>query len=116
MGRPLDLFAAASPEGAWSVSQVTRRARAVVEAGLPPLWVRGEVSGFKAWQSGHWYFALRDKAAQLRCVMFGRDNRRLSAPPSEGLFEPLSSLAAAPAMTLTASAARCLSPSSWVVP
>src|SRR5213078_1925404 len=61
------------------------RARAVVEAGLPPLWVRGEVSGFKAWQSGHWYFALRDKAAQLRCVMFGRDNRRLPAPPSEGM-------------------------------
>ena len=85
MGRPLDLFAAASPEGAWTVSQVTRRARAVVEAGLPPLWVRGEVSGFKAWQSGHWYFALRDKAAQLRCVMFGRDNRRLPAAPSEGM-------------------------------
>ncbi len=35
MGRPLDLFAAASPEGAWSVSQVTRRARAVVNRRLP---------------------------------------------------------------------------------
>ena len=85
MGQGLDLFAALSPEGAWTVTQVTRRARAVVEAGLAPLWVRGEVSGFKAWQSGHWYFALRDRAAQIRCVMFQKDNRRLPAPPADGM-------------------------------
>ena len=81
----LDLFAAVSPEGAWTVTQVTRRARAVVEAGLAPLWVRGEISGFKAWQSGHWYFTLRDRGAQIRCVMFQKDNRRLPTPPADGL-------------------------------
>src|SRR2546429_5702426 len=85
MGQTLDLFAAVSPEGAWTVTQVTRRARAAIEAGLTPLWVRGEVSGFKAWQSGHWYFALRDRAAQVRCVMFQKDNRRLPAPPADGM-------------------------------
>ncbi len=85
MGPGLDLFTALSPEGAWSVSELTRRARAVVEAGLLPLWVRGEISGFKAWQSGHWYFALRDRTAQLRCVMFQKDNRRLPAPPQDGM-------------------------------
>lgn len=85
MGAPLDLFAAASPEGAWTVSQVTQRARAAVEAGLGPVWVRGEISGFKAWHSGHWYFALRDKHAQLRCVMFQKENRRLPAAPSDGM-------------------------------
>ena len=85
MGQSLDLFAAVSPEGAWTVTQVTRRARAVVEAGLLPLWVRGEISGFKAWQSGHWYFALRDRSAQIRCVMFQKDNRRLPAPPQDGM-------------------------------
>lgn len=85
MGARLDLFAAASAEGAWTVGEVTRRARAVIEAGLPPLWVRGEVSGFKAWRSGHWYFTLRDKTAQLRCVMFARENRRLPASPTEGM-------------------------------
>src|SRR5690349_20369925 len=85
MGHGLDLFAAVSPEGAWTVSQLTRRARAVVEAGVAPLWVRGEVSGFKAWQSGHWYFALRDRSAQIRCVMFQKDNRRLPAPPDDGM-------------------------------
>jgi exodeoxyribonuclease VII large subunit len=85
MGPGLDLFAAASAEGAWTVGEVTRRARAVVEAGLPPLWVRGEVSGLKRWQSGHWYFALRDGTAQLRCVMFARENRRLPTAPADGM-------------------------------
>jgi exodeoxyribonuclease VII large subunit len=85
VGQTLDLFAGVSPEGAWTVTQLTRRARAAIEAGLAPLWVRGEVSGFKAWQSGHWYFALRDRAAQVRCVMFQKDNRRLPAPPADGM-------------------------------
>ena len=85
MGHGLDLFSALAPEGAWSVTELTRRARAVVEGGLAPLWVRGEVSGFKAWQSGHWYFALRDRTAQVRCVMFQKDNRRLPAPPGDGM-------------------------------
>ncbi|HXM39239.1 MAG TPA: exodeoxyribonuclease VII large subunit [Gemmatimonadales bacterium] len=85
MGAPLDLFAAASAEGAWTVGEVTRRARTVIEAGLPPLWVRGEVSGFKAWRSGHWYFSLRDQSAELRCVMFAKQNYLLPAAPSDGM-------------------------------
>jgi exodeoxyribonuclease VII large subunit len=76
----VDLFTAASTEGAWTVGEVTRRARVVIEAGLPPLWVRGEIAGFKAWRSGHWYFSLRDKSAQLRCVMFAKQNFMLPAP------------------------------------
>ncbi len=84
MAESLDLFGAASPDGAWTVGEVTRQARAVLEAGLGPLWVRGEVSGFRAWQSGHWYFALRDRTAQIRCVMFQKDNRRLPAAPADG--------------------------------
>lgn len=79
MGPSLDLFAATSPEGAWSVAELTRRARSIVEAGLPAVWVKGEISGFKAYGSGHWYFTLRDKVAQLRCVMWSRDNQRLPA-------------------------------------
>ena len=85
MGASLDLFTAASAEGAWTVGEVTRRARAVIEAGLPPLWIRGEVSGFKAWRSGHWYFSLRDKTAQIRCAMFAKQNYRLPGPPVDGM-------------------------------
>lgn len=81
----LDLFGIASAEGAWTVSEITRRARAVVDQGFGPVWVRGEVAGFKAARSGHWYFTLRDARAQLACVMWGKENRRLPAPPTDGL-------------------------------
>ena len=84
MGDALGLFDAASGEGAWTVSQVTRRARAIIEQGMGPVWVRGEITSFKAYQSGHWYFTLRDARAQLRCVMWARDNRRLRTPPADG--------------------------------
>lgn len=79
----LNLFTASRPaptEGAWSVSEVTRRARYLVEAGFERLWVRGEVTGFKQYQSGHWYFTLRDAQAQVRCVMWRSDNQGVTAP------------------------------------
>ncbi|MGH7701077.1 MAG: exodeoxyribonuclease VII large subunit, partial [Gemmatimonadales bacterium] len=86
MGDPLDLFATAAPEGAYSVLQITRHARRLLEAGFEgPVWVKGEVTGLKRYQSGHWYFTLRDRAAQIRCVMWATDNRRLPAAPGEGL-------------------------------
>ena len=70
----------APTDGAWSVTDVTRRARTLVEMGFDRVWVRGEVSGFKAYQSGHWYFALRDAQAQVRCVMWRSDNQRARTP------------------------------------
>jgi len=84
VGQPLDIFAAASAEGAWTVSEVTTRAKNVIEAGLPPLWVRGEIANFRPWRTGHWYFSLRDKSAQIDCVMFKKDNFRLT-PPTDGM-------------------------------
>ncbi len=81
------LFDAAPPassEGAWSVADVTRQARRLVEAGFTRLWVQGEVSGIKAYRSGHWYFTLRDAQAQVRCVMWRTDNQRLPGPPDDG--------------------------------
>ncbi|GBD33029.1 MAG: exodeoxyribonuclease 7 large subunit [Gemmatimonadales bacterium] len=71
---------AASAEGAFSVADVTRRARYLIEAGFDRVWVRGEITGFKAYQSGHWYFTLRDRQAQVRCVMWRSDNLGLTAP------------------------------------
>lgn len=50
-----------------------------------PLWVRGEVSDFKAHRNGHWYFCLRDEDAQLRCVSWARERRRIPAPPDDGM-------------------------------
>jgi len=56
-----------------------------LEGAIRPLWIRGEVTGFKAYRSGHWYFALRDQAAQLRCVVWSGDQRTIPAPPDEGM-------------------------------
>ena len=88
MGGDLDLFLPTAPmssDGAWTVAQVTRRARQLVEAGLQPLWIKGEITGFKTYRSGHWYFSLRDAEAQLRCVMWRTDNQRVSRQPEDGL-------------------------------
>ena len=51
-----------------------------------PLWVRGEVSDFKAHRNGHWYFCLRDRAAQMRCVVWSRDQRGIPAAPDDGML------------------------------
>jgi exodeoxyribonuclease VII large subunit len=56
----------------------------VLEGGIGPLWVRGEISGLKAYQSGHWYFTLRDASAQLRAVMWRTHSVRVKSPPPEG--------------------------------
>ena len=84
-GHPIDLFAGVGVDGAWTVTQVNQRARQVLEMGLEAVWVRGEVTNFKAYQSGHWYFTLRDEQSQLRCIMWASDNRRLPTPPADGM-------------------------------
>lgn len=65
---------------ALSVIEVTRRARQLIEGGFTRIWVRGEITGFKAYRSGHWYFTLRDRYAQARCVMWRSDNQGRPAP------------------------------------
>jgi exodeoxyribonuclease VII large subunit len=67
------------------VSELTEIAREIVEGAFVPLWVRGEVCDFKAHRSGHWYFCLRDDASQVRCVVWRTDQRRIPAPPDDGM-------------------------------
>ncbi|MSR07666.1 MAG: exodeoxyribonuclease VII large subunit [Gemmatimonadetes bacterium] len=80
---PSEKASPASTDSAWSVLEVTMRAKQLVEGGLGTLWVRGEVTGFKKYPSGHWYFSLRDTQAQIKCMMWQTDNRRMK-PPEEG--------------------------------
>ena len=68
-----------------TVTEVVDGARRVVQHAFAPLWVEGEISNFKIWPSGHWYFSLKDTASQLRCVMFRADARRVPALPQDGL-------------------------------
>jgi exodeoxyribonuclease VII large subunit len=82
----LDLpFAPGPRERPYTVQEVVEGARAVLERVLPPVWVEGEISNFKTYPSGHWYFSLKDPWAQLRCVMFRTDARRVPAQPADGL-------------------------------
>ena len=67
------------------MSTLTETAKDVVEGAFTPLWVRGEVSDFKSHRNGHWYFSLRDRTAQLKCVVWSRDQRDLPAPPDDGM-------------------------------
>src|ERR1051325_173317 len=64
---------------------LTQTAKAVVEGAFLPLWVRGEIIDFKAHRNGHWYFCLRDAAAQVKCVVWRTDQRRIAAPPDDGM-------------------------------
>jgi exodeoxyribonuclease VII large subunit len=75
----------ASPASAVSVATLTQTTKDVLEGAFVPLWVRGEVSDFKAHRNGHWYFALRDDQAQIKCVMWARDQRRMIAAPDDGM-------------------------------
>ena len=68
-----------------TVSEFTRRVKAVLEAGVRPGWVRGEVSNLRAQASGHVYFSLKDAGAQLTCVLFRGDALRQSVQLHDGL-------------------------------
>ena len=80
-----DEFPGASPASAIAVSTLTQIMKDVVEGAFVPLWVRGEVSDFKAHRNGHWYFCLRDQVSQLKCVVWSRDQLRIPAAPDDGM-------------------------------
>jgi len=61
----------------FSVSQLNRRAKQLLETHLPLVWLSGELSSLSRPSSGHWYFSLKDDRAQVRCAMFKSANQRL---------------------------------------
>jgi exodeoxyribonuclease VII large subunit len=56
----------------------------VLDKHIGNVWVRGEISNFKAYDSGHWYFSLKDAEGQIRCVMFRGRNAQVGFLPKEG--------------------------------
>lgn len=83
---PEEAVPGADPSSAIAVSALTNIARDILEGAFRPIWVRGEVTGFKAHRNGHWYFTLRDRMAQIRGVVWSRDTRAIPAPPDEGML------------------------------
>src|SRR3990167_3651168 len=69
----------------YTVSRLNNEARSLLESSFPFLWIEGEISNFAAPHSGHWYFSLKDAAAQVRCAMFKGHQRQLNFIPKDGL-------------------------------
>src|SRR5580658_4754155 len=68
----------------YSVTRLNREVRVLLERGLGVLWVQGELSNFSQPASGHWYFSLKDRDAQLRCAMFRMKNMFVGFTPRAG--------------------------------
>ena len=69
----------------YTVSRLNREARSLLETGLPSLWIVGELSNLSRPASGHWYFTLKDEAAQVRCAMFRQRNLMVRVAPRDGM-------------------------------
>ena len=69
----------------YSVSELTREIRGLLEDHFPFVWVEGEISNFRVPASGHYYFVLKDAESQVRCVMFRSQQRWMRFQPEDGL-------------------------------
>ena len=68
-----------------TVSQLLRSVRDTLERRFPLAWVAGELSNLNRAPSGHWYFTLKDRGAQVDCVMFRSRAALLAAELREGM-------------------------------
>lgn len=68
----------------YTVSRLNACVRQLLENELGTVWLIGEVSNFSAPISGHWYFTLKDVAAQVKCAMFKGNNRLVRFTPQAG--------------------------------
>ena len=69
----------------YKVSEITREIKNLLEQSYPTLWVEGEISNYTLHSSGHRYFSLKDENAQIRCVLFRWEGKRLAFEPQDGM-------------------------------
>jgi len=69
----------------YSVSELNAAIRAVLEAEFLDVWVSGEISGLKLAASGHYYFTLKERESQLKCVAFRSSHRYWKFKPQDGM-------------------------------
>mgnify|MGYP006093853187 CR=1 FL=1 len=68
----------------FTVSQLNQRAKQLLEITFSSVKVEGEISNLSRPSSGHWYFTLKDKGAQVRCAMFRSRTAQIKFQPKEG--------------------------------
>jgi exodeoxyribonuclease VII large subunit len=79
-----DALAARPDRDVYTVSRLNREVRVLLERGFGSLWLEAEISNFARPSSGHWYFSLKDAAAQVRCAMFRQRNMLSAFTPRDG--------------------------------
>ncbi len=70
---------------ALTVSQLNRLAKDLLEQGIGETWLTAEISGFKAYPTGHWYFSLKDENSSISAAMFAGRNRSCRIRPQDGM-------------------------------
>src|SRR3712207_1583094 len=69
----------------YTVAQLTAAIRGLLESGFGEIYVEGEISNCRVWNTGHVYFTLKDGEAQIKAVMFRSALRYLRFKPEDGL-------------------------------
>ncbi|HEX8603178.1 MAG TPA: exodeoxyribonuclease VII large subunit, partial [Pseudoduganella sp.] len=75
---------AAGQSAVITVSALNQAVSRLLERSFPLTWIAGEISNFTRASSGHWYFTLKDDAAQVRAVMFRGRAQYAGFMPREG--------------------------------
>jgi exodeoxyribonuclease VII large subunit len=73
------------PPEVWTISQLTRRVKSLLETEISYVWVAGEISNFRVSPAGHAYFTLKDADSQIEAVMFRGKLMNLRFGPENGL-------------------------------
>jgi exodeoxyribonuclease VII large subunit len=69
----------------FTVSELNSAIRATLDERFQDIWVSGEISGLKLAASGHYYFTLKERDAQVRCVAFRLSHRYWKFKPADGI-------------------------------
>ena len=70
-----------------SVSQLTRYIKYKIDndQNLNEVFIKGEISNFKAHSRGHYYFTLKDEGSRINAVMFASSTKKLKFLPQDGM-------------------------------
>ena len=69
----------------YTVSELNQSIKFTLESSFDWLEIQGEISNFKSYSSGHWYFTLKDETSQISCVMWRGKNNYVFFTPQDGM-------------------------------
>jgi exodeoxyribonuclease VII large subunit len=72
-------------EKVYTVTDITREIKGLLEQSFPAVWVEGEISNYLLHSSGHRYFTLKDENAQIKCTLWRFRGDQLQFEPADGM-------------------------------